>query len=80
MLSMPKGCGAEICSAAMRFRMTLGAGFLRNRFFHFFVFFGGGIRDRQKYSLLLGGTIFNSLNFLTSILKGEADQRRQILF
>ena len=78
MLSMPKGCGAEICSAAMRFRMTLGAGFLRNRFFHFFVFFLK-IRDRQKYSLLLGGTIFNFLNFLTSILKGEAVQRRQIL-
>ena len=58
--------------------MTLGAGFLRNRFFQFFVFFLK-IRDRQKYSLLLGGTIFNFLNFLTSILKGEAVQRRQIL-
>ena len=78
MLSMPKGCGAEICSAAMRFRMTLGAGFLRNRFFQFYVFFLK-IRDRQKYSLLLGGTIFNFLNFLTSILKGEAAQRRQFL-
>ena len=62
MLSMPKGCGAEICSAAMRFRMTLGVGFLRSRLFHFFRFFLAN-RDSQKKSLSTRGDYFQFPKF-----------------
>ena len=69
--------GADFCSAMVRFRMTLRSGFSSRCVFSISDFFFEN-RGMQKYALLLGGTIFNFLNLLATILKGEAVQRRQI--
>ena len=64
------------CSYAISY--DIGSRILaQSTFFNFFFFLK--IEIAKKNPFLLGGTIFNFLNFLTSILKGEAVRRRQIL-